>query len=82
MGSNNIKLNKCIMCKKQLNNKFYDKSVYRPICSKSCYGKYIDSLPKRYNKKLHHAIIEFKEPVYEYPKRGVLVLTNYNLNIW
>jgi len=82
MSSNNIILKKCKVksCNKPYNEKtFYDKSVYRPICSRKCYSKYIDSLPARYDKKLHHAIIEFKEPKYEYYMRGHLVL-NYNLS--
>ena len=83
MGSNNIKFNNCKVCNKPIDNTFYDRSPYRPICSRKCYSKYIDSLPKRYNKKLHHEIIEFKEPKYEYYMRGKLVLNYYNLNrIW
>jgi hypothetical protein len=81
MGSNNIILNKCIVCGKKINKNFYDKSVYRPICSRAHYSKYIDNLPKRYEKKLHHGDVEIKEPSYEYYKRGRLILANYNLNI-
>jgi len=82
MGSNKIELNNCIVCNKKVNSRFYDKSKYRPLCSKKCYSKYIDNLPKRYEKKLHHGDVEIKESSYEYYKRGRLVLANYNLNIW
>ena len=79
MGSNNIILKNCKVCNRKKNNNFYDKSVYRPICSRKCYSKYIDSLPKRYNKKLHHSIIEIKEIESEYHMRGILRLANYKL---
>jgi len=82
MSSNNIILKNCIVksCNKPIDGTFYDRSPYRPICSRSCYAKYIDSLPARYDKKLHHEIIEFKEPKYEYYMRVKLVLNNYNLS--
>ncbi len=80
MGSNNIKFNNCKICGKKINSNFYDKSVYRPICSRKCYSKYIDSLPKRYDKKLRHAIIETKDVMGEYYMKGHLVLSNYNLS--
>jgi len=82
MGRTNIILKKCIVksCNKPYNEKtFYDKSPYRPLCSKLCYSKYIDNLPVRYIKKVHHSIIEFKETKYEYHKRGHCVLANYKL---
>ena len=79
MSSNNIILKHCKVCGKPIDDSFYDRSPYRPICSRKCYSKYIDSLPKRYDKKLHHDIIEFKEPKYEYYMRGHCVLANYKL---
>jgi len=79
MGSTNIMFNNCKICNRKMNKNFYDKSPYRPLCSRKCYSKYIDSLPARYDKKLHHEIIEFKEPKYEYYMRGHCVLANYKL---
>ena len=34
--------NVCIICSKPLDDTFYDKSQWRPICSKECYSKYFD----------------------------------------
>jgi hypothetical protein len=79
MSSNNIILKKCKVCGKKVNAKFYDKSVYRPLCSRACYSEYINSLPKRYDKKLHHAVKEIKETKYEYYMKGILTLVNYKL---
>lgn len=36
----------CVYCHKPYNDNFYDKSNYRPLCSKECYSKLMDSLPK------------------------------------
>jgi hypothetical protein len=83
MGVHNIIFKNCKVCNKPIDDTFYDKSKYRPLCSKECYGKYIDNLPKRYEKtRAHDKGTRFNEPVYDYYKRGRLVLANYNLNIW
>ena len=75
-----MKPKKCLMCPKPYSNNFYDKSIWRPLCSRSCYSKYINSLPARYEKKLHNNHYkEIKEPKYEYYMRGILTLVNYNL---
>lgn len=83
MTTHNIIYKNCIVCGRKVNNTFYDKSKYRPICSKACYSKFIDSQPARYKKtRVHNAQAQIKEPAYEYPVRGKLALSNYNLHIW
>jgi endogenous inhibitor of DNA gyrase (YacG/DUF329 family) len=83
MGRHNIIYKNCIVCHKPIDDSFYDKSIYRPICSRSCYGKFIDNQPARYKKtRIHNEQAKFNEPKYEYPVRGKLALVNYNLNIW
>lgn len=77
MSSNNIKFNNCKVCGKKMSKSFYDKSIYRPLCSRRCYSKYIDSLPLRYK----GVRVEVEEPNNEYYMRGRLHLVNYNLNI-
>lgn len=80
MGSTNIIFNNCKVCNKPIDDSFYDKSVYRPICSRSCYSKYIDSLPARYEKKRFEAPLnQEKEIIREYHMKGHLVI-NYNLS--
>jgi hypothetical protein len=82
MSSNNIILKKCIIpnCNRLLDETFYDKSVYRPICSKEHYSKYIDNLPKRYEKKrFTPKLNQLKEIESEYYMRGHLVLVNFKL---
>ena len=80
MGSNNIILKKCKVCNKLINNSFYDRSKYRPICSKECYAKYIDSLPKRYEKiRYTPKLNQVKEVISEYYMKGHCVLANYKL---
>lgn len=39
--------NHCVVCGKLKDDTFYDKSSYRPICSKEHYDIYFDSLPHR-----------------------------------
>ena len=33
----------CIICGKPFDNTFYDKSEYRPLCSKECYSVHFDN---------------------------------------
>jgi endogenous inhibitor of DNA gyrase (YacG/DUF329 family) len=32
------KIKFCIICKKPVDNTFYDSSIYRPLCSRNCYS--------------------------------------------
>jgi hypothetical protein len=68
------------MCPRKRDDSFYDKSPYRPICTKEHYAIYLDKIKTQ--KKKFTTGKHIKQPEYEYPTRGRLTLANYNLNIW
>jgi len=76
--SDRISYQKCIICKKPYDDNFYDKSKYRPICSKECYSAYLDNRGSLVHKNTN-PLSDIKEKPYEYYRRGRLVLANYKL---
>lgn len=63
----------CMHCHKPYNDNFYDKSSYRPLCSKECYSKLMDSLPKGKGNLIYEPE---KSKNYQWYKQGRLVYGN------
>jgi endogenous inhibitor of DNA gyrase (YacG/DUF329 family) len=67
-------------CRKPRDDTFYDKSNYRPVCSKRCYSEYYDSLDRQNRIEHEPKRLKYKPDKYEFYKQGRLVLIDYNLS--